>query len=78
MAEYKTYTCDICGEQEAIHFCFPWVDQQPDPADGKLDELPGYVDLCKKHAPLLVTKFIKELGLRMAEQRKVWKALVTR
>ena len=74
MAEYKTYTCDICGEQQAMHFIFPSVDQSPDPADGRMDDHPGYVDLCAKHAQRLVNVAVKELGVKTADQRKWWKA----
>lgn len=76
MAEYKTYTCDICGEQEAIHFMFPSVDKTLDPVDVRTHSVPGYVDLCVKHSPRIVTEFVKQLSLSTADQRKVWKGLV--
>ena len=35
MAEYKTFTCDLCAKHDAKRFAFPSVDHQDDPVDGK-------------------------------------------
>jgi len=70
--EFKTYICDICGIQQALHIKFSAVDEQLDPVDSKYHPIPGYIDLCPKH---LVEKLNKYLdGLAMSEQRQIWKS----
>ena len=74
MAEFKTYTCDLCGKQGALRLTL-LVDRETD-ACGDTDTIPGYLDLCADH----MSKFAQErIGKDpITVQRSTWKAWLDR
>lgn len=73
MAEYKTYTCDVCQEHKAERFKIPHVDDYQDPVEGsKVKD--GYVDLCPKHAVFFVQKLFNSGSLTKDIRRQLWKS----
>jgi hypothetical protein len=76
VAEYKTYTCDICGKQEAKPLRIPDVDyESPDPAGGRTGTIDGPIDLCADHMGRLLTVFFSEVQTTMEQRRAIWKRL---
>jgi hypothetical protein len=76
MAEYKTYTCDVCGKKEARHLKIPDVDYSDNPAGGSRQGHNGHVDLCVDHIDFLVTVFFDVVNTTMEQRRAIWKRLL--
>jgi hypothetical protein len=77
MAEYRTYTCDICGKQGAKNIRIPDVDvEDPDPAGGRRGTIDGPVDLCEDHMERMVSVFFREVPTTMEQRRAIWKKLL--
>jgi len=76
MAEYKTFTCDRCGKQEAIHLKIPAVDIDTDPVDGHASTVHGYVDLCREHLETIFPHIIKDYVNTKELRRQVWKRML--
>jgi hypothetical protein len=75
MAEFKTYTCDRCGKQDALRLKFA-VDTEDDPCDGKRSTVPGFADLCHQHAIDFLQNLIGDLS--MDDQRALWKTMLSK
>lgn len=76
MAEFKTYTCDRCGEQGAIHLEVPGVDYHDDEGDGRRQDVSGFVDLCVKHLTLAFPQLFKDMDRE--SRRALWKHLLSK
>lgn len=79
MAEFKTYTCDVCGVQGALRFELRKIDYQTDPADGKRDYSDGPVDLCHQHAIERLggelNRVLDNSEVPYVERRTIWRKL---
>ena len=75
MAEYRTYTCDICKKHEAKRFTFPMVDREPDPSGGRDTNTTGHVDLCLEHTQRIMDHLLKNTTT-IEMQRAAWKGIM--
>lgn len=80
MAEYKTYICDYpgCGEQGAIHLEIPGVDHRFDDYDRERESVSGYVDLCPKHVPTIVSAALMVFDNTEESRRRFWKIILNK
>lgn len=70
MAEYKIYTCDVCGCRGAKRFTISKVDV----IDDKV--IDGYVDLCWDHIDPIMDVFFDVFDdSTVAQRRTIWKQL---
>jgi hypothetical protein len=75
MAEYKTYTCDVCGKHGAIHLEIPSVDSMKDPADGRTIYINGAFDLCTDHIGRIISVTFDEVSTTIMQRQAIWKRL---
>ena len=72
MAEYKTFICDVCGAQEALHLKIPGTGYEDDPADGHRSRIDSYVDLCTVHTELFFPTMVSAFVITTTNRLALW------
>ena len=75
MAEFKSFTCDICGELGAQHLAIRDIDSQLH-VTGERENYDGWFDICSKHMQSVLTIIFKQLQSTTIERNKIWKSIL--